>query len=60
MPSRNWFTLIDGCAEAYVTDPQTYESVETSPFVVSGQGPWGPRFKENLRSAIVQAAGSGN
>ena len=53
-------STIDGCAATYVTDPESYESVETSPYVVSGQGPWGPQFKDNLRSAIVQAAGTGN
>jgi hypothetical protein len=53
-------STIDGCAQAYVTDPETYETVETSPYVLSGQGPWGPQFKESLRAAIVEAAGSGN
>jgi hypothetical protein len=53
-------STIDGCAQTYVTDPETYESVETSPFVLSGQGPWGPQFKENLRAGLVEAAGTGN
>ena len=39
--------------------PQTYESVETSPFVIAGQGPWGPQLKDNLRAALVEAAGTG-
>jgi len=30
---------IDTCAQTYVTDPATYESVETSPYVIAGQGP---------------------
>jgi hypothetical protein len=51
---------IDSCARMYVTDPETYESVETSPYVLAGQGPWGPSFKTNLRAAIVEAAGTGN
>ncbi|HXI82426.1 MAG TPA: hypothetical protein VNM34_16600 [Verrucomicrobiae bacterium] len=51
---------IDSCARMYVTDPDTYESVETSPYVLAGQGPWGPTFKSNLRAAIVEAAGTGN
>jgi hypothetical protein len=50
---------VDGCAAAYVTDPATFESVETSPFVVAGQGPWGTGFKTALREAIVAAAGTG-
>ena len=51
---------VDGCARSYVTDPDTYESVETSPYVMSGQGPWGQQFKENLRAAITEAAGTGD
>ena len=53
-------STVDSCAEAYVTDPATYETVETSPYVVSGQGPWGSQFKEGLRAAIVAAAGTGD
>lgn len=53
-------STVDGCAQAYVSDPETYETVETSPYVLSGQGPWGAQFKENLRAAIVEAAGTGN
>jgi hypothetical protein len=26
---------------------------------MSGQGPWGQQFKENLRAAITEAAGTG-
>ena len=51
---------VDSCARAYVTDPETYESVETSPYVVAGQGPWGAGFKTNLRAAIDEAAGTGD
>ena len=53
-------STIDGCAAAFVSDPDTYESVETSPYVVAGQGPWGTAFKDNIRSAITEAAGSGD
>src|SRR3954447_6825123 len=53
-------STVDGCARAYVTDPVTYESVETSPYVLSGQGPWGSQFKTNLRAAIDEAAGTGD
>jgi hypothetical protein len=52
-------STIDACAASYVTDPETYESVETSPYVVAGQGPWGPQFRAALRAAIDQAAGTG-
>jgi hypothetical protein len=53
-------STIDECARTYVTDPTTYESVEMSPYVVSGQGPWGASFKTNLRAAIAEAAGTGD
>jgi hypothetical protein len=53
-------STVDDCARSYVTDPATYESVETSPYVLSGQGPWGLQFKENLRAAITEAAGTGS
>jgi hypothetical protein len=49
---------VDQCAAAFVTDPETFESVEASPFVVAGQGPWGATFKDTLRAAIVEAAGT--
>jgi hypothetical protein len=51
---------VDDCARSYVTDPATYETVETSPYVLSGQGPWGSQFKEALRAAIIAAAGTGD
>ena len=50
---------VDQCAASFVTDPATYESEEASPFVIAGQGPWGPTFRERLRTALVQAAGNG-
>jgi hypothetical protein len=51
---------IDQCATAFVTDPATFESVETSPYVVAGQGPWAPGFRDGLRAAITEAAGTGD
>lgn len=51
---------VDTCARAYVTDPQTFESAEQSPFVMAGQGPWGPKFEEALRKGLVIAAGTGD
>lgn len=50
---------VDRCAAAFVTDPATYESEESSPYVVAGQGPWAPGFKERIRAALVTAAGDG-
>ncbi len=51
---------IDGCARSFVTDPQTFESVEQSPFVLAGQGPWAPQFEAAIREALLVAAGTGN
>jgi len=51
---------IDACARAYVTDPDTFESVEMSPFVLAGQGPWADGFGAALREALVVAAGTGD
>ena len=53
-------TTIDGCARSFVTDPQTFESVEQSPFVLAGQGPWAPQFEAAIREALRVAAGTGN
>jgi hypothetical protein len=50
---------IDDCARTFVTDPETYESLEQSPFVLVGQGPWGPKFKAALRAGLEDAAGTG-
>ncbi len=51
---------IDTCARSYVTDPATFESIESSPFVLAGQGPWAPQFKTTLREALTLASGTGN
>jgi hypothetical protein len=51
---------IDGCARSYVTDPETFESVEASPFVLAGQGPWADEFGRALRDALTVAAGTGD
>jgi hypothetical protein len=50
---------VDTCARSYATDPAAYQSVEASPYVVAGAGPWGPEFRNAIRAAIVQAAGTG-
>jgi hypothetical protein len=51
---------IDTCARAYVTDPETFESAEQSPYVVAGQGPWSPQFEAAIRHGLEVAAGSGD
>lgn len=51
---------IDTCAGSFVTDPETFESIEQSPFVMAGQGPWAPRFEAAVRESLEVAAGTGN
>lgn len=50
---------IGPCAQAWVTDPETYEEVQQSPYVLAGQGPWAPEFEATLRSVLEAAAGTG-
>ena len=47
------------CAASFVTDPDTFEEVEQSPFVVASQGPWAASFEETLRATLQSAAGTG-
>lgn len=51
---------IDACARSFVPDPQTYQSIDQSPFVLAGQGPWGTAFQKALREGLEVAAGSGD
>lgn len=51
---------IDACAASFVTDPQAYESVDESPYVLAGQGPWGIEFEHALRAGLAAAAGTGD
>jgi hypothetical protein len=51
---------VDACARSYVTDPAAYGSVEVSPFVAAGPGPWAPQFQSAVRAAITEAAGTGD
>ena len=48
-----------GLRPSFVTDPETYESVEPSPYVLAGQGPWGTQFRDTLRQVLTTAAGDG-
>jgi len=50
---------VDACARAYVTDPGTFVAVDASPYVLAGQGPWGPGFRDALREALTRAARGG-
>ncbi len=51
---------VDTCARDFVTDPATFESVEQSPYVVVGQGPWAPEFEAAIRDALEVSAGTGD
>jgi hypothetical protein len=51
---------VDACASSYAADPETFESIEASPFVVASSGPWAPEFKSAVRAAITEAAGTGD
>ena len=57
-----WSRLSSGvsqCAQSFVTDPATYESIDPSPYVLAGQGPWGTQFRDALRQVLTTAAGDG-
>lgn len=47
------------CSQSYVTDPQALESIDVSPYVLVGQGPWAPGFRTQLRAGLTVAAGNG-
>ena len=36
---------VDACARSFVTDPETFETIEQSPFVVAGPGALGARVR---------------
>ena len=48
---------IGACAQSYVTDPQSYEEIEQSPYIVAGQGPWGTQFEAAVRATLESGAG---
>ena len=50
---------VDTCAKSYATDPAAFGSVQVSPYVADGPGPWGPQFTDHLRDALTKAAGGG-
>ena len=52
-------STVSECAQSFVTDPATYESVDPSPYVAAGQGPWGTQFRDKLRAVLTAAAGDG-
>jgi hypothetical protein len=50
---------IGPCAMEWVTDPQAYEEIQESPYVLAGQGPWAPQFEAAIRAVLAAAAGTG-
>ncbi len=56
---RRNLDAIDACARAFITDPAEYQKLQESPYVVVGQGPWGPRFTAALEEALRRAAATG-
>jgi len=51
---------IGPCAQAYVSDAQTFGEIEQSPYVLAGQGPWAAQFAKALRQVMADAAGTGD
>jgi hypothetical protein len=51
---------VDACAAAWAEDPATFELIQVSPYVLTGQGPWGPEFEAAIRRGLTEAAGSGD
>lgn len=50
---------IPPCAASFVTDPETFEQIEQSPYVIASPGPWAPKFEAALRATLEAAAGTG-
>ena len=50
---------VDQCARSYVSDAAAYSSVDSSPYVFAGNGPWAAGFKDALRAALGRAAVGG-
>jgi hypothetical protein len=50
---------VDTCVAAWATDPATFVIIQTSPYILTGQGPWAPGFAAAVRAALTTAAGSG-
>jgi hypothetical protein len=50
---------VAACTRSYVTDPSLLESIDVSPYVLTGSGPWAPAFRTQLRAGLTVAAGDG-
>ncbi|HYK94793.1 MAG TPA: hypothetical protein VE011_02850 [Candidatus Dormibacteraeota bacterium] len=51
---------VDTCVASWATDPATFQIIQTSPYVLAGQGPWPPGFAQAIRQGLTEAAGNGN
>jgi len=51
--------VVDLCARSYVVAPADYASVDATPYVFAGPGPWAPDFEDALREALGRAAVGG-
>lgn len=52
-------SAVDACARSYISDPSGYASIDVSPYVAAGQGPWGPSFEAAVRAGLDDAATKG-
>jgi hypothetical protein len=50
---------VAACTRSYVTDPSLLESIDVSPYVLAGSGPWAPTFRTQVRAGLTVAAGDG-
>lgn len=48
---------VDLCAREYISEPETYVSVDISPYVASSRGPWAPGFEAAFRDGLGKSAG---
>ena len=51
--------VVDLCARSYVADPASYGTVDATPYVLAGPGPWAPDFQDALQDALERAAVGG-
>jgi hypothetical protein len=50
---------VDTCVAAWAGTPETIETVDISPYVIAGSGPWPAGFKAAVLDAVKAAAGNG-
>jgi hypothetical protein len=50
---------VDACARSFVTNAADFGSVDAAPYVLAGNGPWPPAFKDALRTGLLRAAVGG-